>query len=363
MARTIKTTTEDFRPNEFIDLVESVEEPKTFIVENKNGVESRVIENNIERVNIQNIIEEGRYEVSRELKEFDNSENKPTNVSSKYEPILFSETLLSLRKTGVLRTIENEIEKVKINFKDGDVKIFFNQQNLESDVLDIFNNSDNPFSLQNMRNSVFGYDDFSFDRKDFGDYNFVLNIQNSFDRKRAIGFFLGTYRLICSNGLVIPQFELGHIKKRHFSNSKDKALSFIEENVKRLPMLVKNMKDDSRNDFIETYNQNSGLTRDKINTISKEFVSEVHDWKRNKEKSPTFHKNMTIKKSVNSLHNTFTKMFNDEKVTENISNLFDISNIFSYFTSDVENTKRFTRTTNIMSREVDNIMRKVIERV
>ena len=152
MARTIKTTTEDFRPNEFIDLVESVEEPKTFIVENKNGVESRVIENNIERVNIQNIIEEGRYEVSRELKEFDNSENKPTNVSSKYEPILFSETLLSLRKTGVLRAIENEIEKVKINFKDGDVKIFFNQQNLESDVLDIFNNSENP---QNQNNNLF----------------------------------------------------------------------------------------------------------------------------------------------------------------------------------------------------------------
>jgi len=363
MSRTIETTTEDFRPNEFIDLVESVEEPKTFILDNQNGIETKVIENNIERVDIRNIIAEGEYEVSRILKqEFGNSSPKETNVSSKYEPILFSETLLSLRKTGTLKAIQDEIEKVKINFNTGDVKIFFNQQNLESNVLDIFPNPENPFSLANMRNSVFGYDDFGFDRKDFGDFNFVLNIQNSFDRKKALGFFLGTYRLICSNGLVIPQFEIGHIRKRHFSNSKDKALSFIEENVKRLPMLVKNMKDESKNDFIETYNQN-GFSRDKIKNISKEFVSDIHNWKRKKEKTNTYSKNLTVKKSVNSLHNTFTKMFNDEKVTDNISNLFDISNIFSYYTSDVENTKRFSRTTNVLSREVDTIMRKVIDRV
>lgn len=74
-------------------------------------------------------------------------------------------------------------------------------------------------------------------------------LTNSHDGKNSFKFQAGLFRLICSNGLVIPETQFEAVKIRHMGYSFEELQKQIREMVENLPLTVESMNKMKETEF------------------------------------------------------------------------------------------------------------------
>ena len=79
-------------------------------------------------------------------------------------------------------------------------------------------------------------------------YNPTLLVKNSLDRTSSFLLRFGAYQFICSNGQILPIFEIAHIRQRHYGNFTfekvtDKITHGIDKVVTTMIMLISTLYD------------------------------------------------------------------------------------------------------------------------
>lgn len=126
---------------------------------------------------------------------------------------------------------------------------------------------DNPFGLHAIKMEHPDYVTTDGDR-------LQLVMMNSHDRTRRFRIDVGAYRLVCSNGLIIPIFELLTLTQKHIGFDPDELMLTLDvaiESVSQIGTIIRtmehrNMTDSERHNFAEQALK-FRLTQEQLDTV------------------------------------------------------------------------------------------------
>ena len=281
------------------------------------------LESSIEKLKVYND-ENGKRYVKRNW-------NK-TEVSNKYFPVPDSYILSNLFNQDYFDSISDQIDKLIVEEHGGFTLLFKNEIFCDKEVLDIKKKEKFDYSTYMLNN----IDNLDIDINNFGSYNKMLKIFNSYDKSKRFSIALGLIRLICINGIFsLKESEGNHISSQilHLNCNKDLILTSIEDTLKKIPTLL------------EQTDLPKELSEQELNTNLKNEYFDIIKKYLNERKEKDIEKNSKYSYYPYEGYlylDSFIKII--EQIMEKGKTMLDFVNVMSYFqvkgrfTSNVKST-------------------------
>lgn len=325
--------------DEFVDMAKNWENYQIEQDEKENGFHFK---SPFETIDIMSIVNKETNE--KELKmyrklileghEYDANDTK---VSDKYLPITLSEIFRYMLESEHFNEFANEIQSVKLFRNNGGLKFDLKSNTMNKPVLDI----ELTKSLDSRKSYDFMPDDFNITKQPFGEYNPVVNIENSFNKMKAFGVTMGMLRLVCMNGMTSFK-ESFSLKKKHFKYNMNAIKDIINNGMGQ----VKNLSDAKFNDAFDL----------EISKDDKDlYVIKLNDWLKDKKDSKTYQNDKAVQHTVDHMFEVYKYAVQ----LPELENVWDITNFNSFFETPSYRSGRFSTTVNQTASQLRKLWNEV----